>query len=383
MRMVRVVNCKVGLLVTALGLFLAMGCEGEPPPEPDPPTPHDKPATLGNTEVTVVGTEVKTPDFVDSNGQSVLVTAGSARVFAVKLSFKNTGDAPIPYSPRHNAASGQADTTPLLFKMPAEGEKLTPIPNLRLGDNIFTTDQVQIETDIEPGKAVVDEYLFKIPPPDDKELLLTVPATLFGGDAGNVARFALPNEPKTIAAPSPGDLETPVTRGNVKVSLTSVADEYIEAEKIGQEAEKKLKYPYAYTVEPVLKVGYQIVNNTNKTVVYTPGHRALDSAGVELFVTGSREISLSRFKLADADAAPKGQMKGCPCQLEPGKTYDDFMLFQRPSTASKTELLLRLSGHIFDTRGLYEFKIPYELSEPSQPDLEPYKKEKPPEPAPE
>lgn len=369
----------LAVLCLALSAGLLLACQGEPPPAPAAATPHTEAARLGDVEITIKATEVVTPEVVDPDGRAAMLSSVSDRAFVVTLEFKNVGQAPVTYRPLHNAATGQRDTTPLLFKLPEGDEKLTAIPAVRLGENYFLLGQLQSEKAIAPGSAVVDKYLFRVPGEEAKRLLLTVPAPLFGGSAGELARFEMPNAPTIVSPAPPGQLGQPYKKGPLEVTITSVRDEYVEAELVSSRAEQeKLKYPYAYTVEPILRIDVELKNTGSEPLYYDPGHRANDSRGIELTPLATNR-ALRRFKLANAEATAKGQLSQVTA-LEPGKTYKDAFLFQRPPTSGDTELHLAMSGHIFGVEGLLQFKLPYSRTEPPRPDLEPYKKDAPPPP---
>lgn len=369
------ISAALVVLMTLSVCLHAVGCEGDAPPEPDPPTAADEAAVLNGVEIRVDALRSIKPEVLDPEGHAAIVVAGADRVLAIDLSLKNTGESAVPYRPSHSATPGQPDTTPLLFTMP-EGEdgKLTPVPPVRLGEAYFLQGQIKNEQQIAPGKTIDDTYIFRLPGKGES-LMLTVPAPLVGGTAGELAKFELPNKPKVVPAGKPGKLGTPLVHGPVKITVDAVKDAYVEAVQVTKKpGEEKLKYPYAYTNEPILRVDVTLENTGKEGLYYDPGHRANDSLGVELMLQrGNKTIALKRYKLADANAAAKGQMQ--PTTLEPGKKYKDVFLFQRPPTSAKTELEFILSGHLFSVPGLVRFELPYEKREPSPPDLEPYKKD--------
>jgi len=335
-----------------------------------PPTPVGETVSAGPVEVTVTAFEVLSPEFVDARKQAVLVAAGTERMAIVRLQLTNTGETPVTYFPQHIASS---DRTPQLSTMPnAEGKRVA-IERIIAPQGVAAVGQIVSETVIQPGATLHDFYLFRVPPPDQETLLLLVPTNAFGQNTEPL-RFALPNPPDEVPAAPPAALAKTVKKADFQVTVTSITDEFSEAEKIQlKPSEKPLKYPYAYTLEPVLKIEVEIVNLAKHPLIYDPGHRSNDSSGVMLNMLGTTAPPLRRFKLADANAQPKGQLRG-PMQLEPGKTYKDIFLFQRPATPNAT-LQLIFSGHIFGSQGLVEFHLDYKRSEPAPPDLEPYKKE--------
>jgi len=375
----------VATFFLTMGLLTLSGCRKGPPPPPPAPTAFDAAATLNGVEVSIAGIESLVPELVDANGRSALITSGSDRIFVVRLQYKNDGTAEVNYTPRHNAATGQPDTTPLLFVMPEKPEdRMTPIQNVRLADNFFTPRQVMSPTKIAPGAILNDEYLFSVPPKDATALMLSIPATIFGGTAGDNAKFALPNTPKRIEVEPFAGLNTPVTRGAIKLQVNAITDEYVEAVKVSGKTEEEMKYPYAYTVEPILKVSVEFTNIGKEDLIYAPGHRDNESIGVKMDIVSGQELTLRRFKLADAKAIAKEQLKG-PMTVKPGETYKDVFLFQRPPAGGAGKVTLAFSGHIFGVQGLFGFQLPYKSYEPTPPDLEPYKKDLPlpaPEPVP-
>lgn len=364
------------LLLT--GFFALSGCKGEEAPPPPQPTAADEAASMGDLEVRVTGTRVVSPQLVDSDGHSALIKVGPDRVFVVDLEFKNTGSAPVSYRPAHRGATAQPSAKPLLFKMPSGDDGLVAIAPVNITEGYFIQGQEHTAITIAPGQSAQDFYAFEIPR-GEANLMLTVPAGMFGGSAGDMVRFELTNEPKVEPEPKPAGLGKVVKRGDIEIKVTGIEDAWVEAvQTVSAPGAEKLKYAYAYTNEPVLQISVEIKNTGGEALYYDPGHRASDSVGVQLQQLSPNNRTLTRFKLADADAAAKGQQTAA-LALEPGKAYTDVFLFQRPLTSGEAQVLLSLSGHVLSTIGLFEFELGYDRSEPTQPDWEPYKKDQKPD----
>ena len=358
------------LLGSLLVSFSLVGCSKEEAPKPAPPTAVDEAASIESIEVRVVGTYSGEPEIIDSRGNAALLSTGLAKMLVVRLEYSNTGEAAVPYTPPHGT-----ELAPQLFNMPVEGEDRLAIPRVASSDPIFTVDQIQSETLIEPGKKVVDEYIFKVPNADAEELLLVISPEIFG-KSGDPAYFALPNQHQSLNRPAPAKIGEVYKKEGLEVKVTGISDEFVEAVQLGTK-KKNLKYPYAYTLEPIVKVAMDIKNTGKNAIIYRPGHRSSGSQalGVMMSVKGTDNLSLRRFQLADADAAAKGQTKGT-VKIDPGQTIQDVFLFERPPTEN-ADLELTLSAHLFGLKGLLEFSLPYKQTTPAAPDLEPYKKEAP------
>jgi hypothetical protein len=356
-----------------LGLFF-VACTPEPPPPPPEPTPMGEVATLGGVEISVVAFAVGSPDFVDTSSRAGMPPAGSESMSVLTLEFRNTTEAAVRYSPQHSASS---EASPQLSSLPDSSGNRSPIERIVAPPNFFSVGQVTSPADIPAGGTLRDDYLFREPPKDLESLLLVIPGTLVGQDAKQFVYFSIPNQPGSISDAA-GELKKPLLKGDVKVTIVDVQDEYVEAVKVSlKEEDQKMKYPYAYTLEPVLKVTVEFENVGKEKLFYAPGHRAADSSGVQLSVVGM-PVPLARFKLADANAQAKDQIKKVPFELAPGAKQRDAFLFQRPPSSGQLEFML--SGHLFGVKGLMRFVFPYTRKEPAKPDLEPYKNEAPAEP---
>ena len=352
----------VACVVAALS-FGAVACKGK---LPDPPKQFQVAETAKNkAQVSVDAFEVTTPDFVNSNKQAMRPMEGQGMVAVVRLKIHNPTSAPITYKPLH-------------YEDPKNGIQLCTKPNEDNGDRqnfksvtfdastgIHTTNQTTAVTEIPANGTLYDDYLFEIPVVEANELVVLVPGSVVG-DVNKTYRFAVPGKPKKVEPEEPKGLNEMATIDGLSVKITKVSKEYAQLDP--KKKDKVLKYPYAYTKEPILVVRMTITNTSGQQLSYEPSHTA-EAAGIILEPMGGGE-PFKRIKL-DASTIGKGQVMG-KIAINDGESIEDVYFFETPG--SDQDLVFNISGHIFSVRGMYRFVLPYVNETPKTPDLEPYKR---------
>ncbi len=344
-------------------VFFALACTPEPPA---PPHEVGESVEHGSLSMTIEGFYVGSPDFVDDKNHSAKATDKNTKVAIIRLAVTNNGEEATTFYPQHLASAGrmiQLSTLP----DPETGERI-PIEAITLPSNIFTTTQIQGDIKVQPGETIIDDYLFKVPVVDAEKLLVLIPGVTIG-NAAQVYRYSVANAPEEIVSNDVVAKGKPFAIDGVSVTLKGTSEAYTELVNTNSDAQKKLKFPFAYTTEIVLKLDVTITNKSKQDITYDPSHRSNDASGVELINTKTGR-SLKRVKLP-AKALAKGQTKD-PVTIKPGKSFNDSFLFQRPTTSGNFMFLL--SGHVLNVKGLYRFSFSHKRSEPVKPDFEPYKK---------
>ena len=352
-------------LLAATMAFSAVGCKGEPPA---PPLLMGQSETAQNGgKISVESFKLIKPDFVDAQGKAQKPQNGEVKVAALRLKVSNPTGSSITYKPLHfnpPERRVQLCTEP----DPETGDR-TDTPAIRTNEakKIHTPSQlIKDQVSIPAGGEIYDEYLFDIPMKSGRQLVALIPGEMIGDPSSKVFKFYV-GDLQEATAFSPKEINEPVTIDDLMVTVTRASLEYVELVKNPPDS-KPLKYPYAYTKQPVLVVALDIKNTGNKERNYQPGHTS-QVEGLSLTFDGS---PLKRIKL-DSKAWAKGQLKGSK-SIVAGESLSDIFLFEPP--ASSGTLNLSISGHIFGvTSGIYKFALDYQKSEPPKPDFEPWKKE--------
>ena len=147
--------------------------------------------TVEETEVAYI----KTKDTVQGEGYS------SEPLLKISYKIANNGEEPITYTPSHRDVAGtrgaSLHTSEKAFK------------RVRFSSTTKAVDQINDDTDIEPGKSVTDYTLFERPSEDVQELTFEYPAKHFGGTG--LVRVEIPYEykdpdlPKELEKAKKGD----------------------------------------------------------------------------------------------------------------------------------------------------------------------------------
>lgn len=371
---------NIGMLAASvlIGSAWMTGCEKAPVA-----APSETSAELNGAEISVVDFTLTKPYYYNSNA----IFEQGQEVAVLRLKIKAV-DREIKYAPLHNA-KGQ-ERIQIWSKADIDKENIdvvnpknstfgrVPLSAYTLASGAATFNQITAPTvTIEQGSEIIDEYLFHAP--NIQDLYAIIPGKLVGGS--NEARIVLPN-PHAVPSPTLAGLNQTVTFEDVSIKVTKVAHEYAELAPRNPPVQP-LKYPYAYSANPVLAV-YVTITNNNKTheFTYTPNHSAATD-GVHMSV-GTEPLKRNKIGTSDITGKQvavivKGQVDGATT-LKPGDTINDVYLFAVPT--SNVELSFDLSGSLFRTKennntrplkGYYRFTLPYKTSTPAQPDLEPYK----------
>ncbi|MBO4351047.1 MAG: hypothetical protein J6A01_08895 [Proteobacteria bacterium] len=360
-----------GKLTTALLIasmtFGFVGCKGEPP---EPPREVGQADVLNKVEVSVSSFEVTTPDFLDGSNRAARPSEGQDKVAILRLKIKNGSGEEKQYKPLH--LEGAKNRVQLCTDPDPETGARQNVKAIKFdaANNYHTPGQhIENVVKIAPGSEIYDEYLFE-PPVTNEQLVVLVPGTIIGET--KIMRFKV-NKPVEVAAKPPTQQGQTANLDGLEVKVTKVIQEYAELATVNP-PKKPLKYPYAYTEKPVLAIYVSLTNNSSEGKSYDPSH-GTDVVGINLFF--EKTSQQKRVKLGNG-VKGKNQVNG-KISIEPGRTITDVYYFEPPSSSGKLEF--DLSGHICGVRGIYRFDLTYTKSDPSAPDLEPYKSSGKPEDA--
>jgi hypothetical protein len=283
-------------------------------------------------------------------------------VLAFRVSFKNTGKEPFRYTPTHGSSQMTESTTPLLYSDPGKKKALppknkTPINGVVLEKGAMA-DQITQSTKIAPGEELTDVFLFEVPGDEQADFIFSVPPSMHPGSMP--ALFRVPYKKETPEGPKWYGKGSTATLDGVKYTVTTVETAYV-----------KTKNPTdgeGFSSSPVLKVTYEIANDSKEKVTYAPGHEAVSGRRAASLVAGDEKYARVKF---GSNTTVVGQ-KNESAAIEPGASLTDFALFERPSQDVKV-LQFKFPASRFGRGGLVRYNLPYSYEEPEKP--EPLKKD--------
>lgn len=172
------------------------------PVAPPKVTAKGEAARVGAAEVTITDAKIEYIEMVDTSREEKGFS--KSPVLKIAYTIKNAGDAPLTYSPNHNASGNDVAGMALREK---DGKGV--FMRVRFGADREVVGQVTVDKTIAPGKDTSDFVLFERPPQNIKELLFLMPGKTVG--ESGLARFALPysyDNPDKPAALKPKDDDT-------------------------------------------------------------------------------------------------------------------------------------------------------------------------------
>jgi hypothetical protein len=277
-------------------------------------------------------------------------------VLVMNLKFENTGAAPFFYQPTHAADKASNQQSPLLFVNPGpKGELTQNIPGVFLEEGLMEGQQAA-GVQIAPGAALTDRYLFSPPDQDNLEMALTIPPALHGGK--KPIRVNISYARPTLAPPTIHQQGQPVTLGDATLTVKDAKVEFVRLKDSSSNNE-------GFSKDPVLKITYSIENKSAADLLYDPNHKGAGELLAPSLVEADGAGRYMRVRFgADRDAV--GQHSGNQLKIAPGKSIDDFALFERPPEGIQKVRLL-LPGRLFGQTGLARVDVPYTYSDPKKP----------------
>ena len=283
-------------------------------------------------------------------------------VLAFRVSFKNTGKDPFRYTPTHGSSQMTETTTPLLYSDPGKKKPLppkskTPINGVVLEKGAMA-EQVTRSKKIAPGDELTDVFLFEVPGDEQADFIFSVPPSMHPGSMP--ALFRIPYKHEAPAGPEWYGKGSTASLDGVKYTVKKVETAYVET--------KDNTGAKGFSSAPVLKVVYEITNESGEKITYAPGHRAVSGRRAASLVASDEQVARVKF---GSNTTVVGQ-KSESTPIEAGETLTDFTLFERPGQEAKV-LQFKYPASRFGRGGLVRYNLPYSYEEPEKP--EPLKKD--------
>ena len=323
------------LLVVIGGL----GCEESPEIHSS-----DQPASLGGVQFEIDEYHIRYFELTD-NGDTIEYPDP---VLAIGVNITNTGETDFVYNPTHQSREMSEARTPLLFPAPdtpeVDWDEFTPhhISAVHLERGSWD-QQLQTSNTLAPNESLTDYFLFELPDPTQRNLILSIPPAMHRGDLPIFIEFTyVESEPEGPPVYSVGDS---IDFDDVTFTVTNVEQAYIELED-SSEGE-------GFSNDPVLRISYTIENNSDESIRFDPAHR--DLSGNEGAFVQSLHTSFNRIRFP-ANTEPVGQQTRV--NIEPGEAIEDFATFERPDERVDSATFMLAAQH-FDRSGRVRVSFPY------------------------
>ncbi|MFB6352303.1 MAG: hypothetical protein ABEK29_11085 [Bradymonadaceae bacterium] len=318
---------------------------------------------------------VSSSESVETGGMTIEVTGYDVRklevidgkrtheygkpVLAMKVKLTNNGKKAFRYAPQHGVQQATEANSPLLYYDPGKGKSIPPSNKSSINisgvvlEKGHPAGQVPEPTQIKPDQSLTDLYLFKVPDKKQASLILSVPPKVHRGD--KPVLFRVPYKEKSPEGLTWHGKDETANFDGIKFTVDNVETTYIE---INPSDAKK-----AYSTDPLLKVGYKIVNDSDETVTYNPGHHARSGRrGAELHAGGE---AYARVKFS-GNTQIVDQVTNAR-KLKSGESLTDFSVFERPGKDVKA-LKFEYPASRFGRGGLVRFNLPYKYKDPEKPE---------------
>ena len=333
-------------LIALVGIF---GCD-------EAPELHraDQPATYGGVEVTLGDYSIRYLELTDESGETYEYPDP---VLVLPVTLTNKGEDELVYNPTHGTQQMSEASTPLLFPAPSTPEivlkELTrqPITGVYL-ERGQVDDQVQRSTTLASGESLTDVFLFELPDPNQEVLILSIPPSMHRANLPIFLRIDY-REP-TPEGPNVYAIGNSMEFDGVVVTVLEVEQAYIKLEDSSRGK--------GYSTDPVLKISYEVKNETEETVTFDPSHR--DLSGRQGATLHSLHTEFNRIRFPST-ATPEGQQGRV--QIEPGESITDFAVFERPQESVESATFELAASH-FDRAGRVRVSISYQREDVEKPE---------------
>lgn len=309
----------------------------------------------GDMNIEVTGYDVRKLEIIEGDRTHEYTDP----VMAVDVELTNTGKEAFRYVPNHDSETATETSSSLLYYDPGKEASLPPEDKRPFRINGVTfekgdfDEQVDGATKVEPGDSLTDVMLFQVPDEKQADLILSLPPSVHRG--GKPVLFRIPYQEKTPEGPTWHGRGDTATLDGVGFSVTEVTTEYAELEPSG-DAEK------AFSNEPVLKVSYELKNESDSPITYNPGHRTVSGRrGAALF---GKDNQFPRVRFSNTSVV--GQQTDSR-KIKPGAKLKDFSVFERPGKGLEV-LKFEYPASRFEREGLVRFNLPYTYETPDKPE---------------
>ncbi len=317
------------LFISLIALMVpAIGCDEEPPV-----ASPGAPATAGDIRFELEDYHIRYLELLDEDGQTLEY---DDPVLAIEIRLTNVGEDPFNYSPTHHVRELAKNRTPMLMQDPG-GPEIDwetfipqPISGVELGAGQWDR-QIQDPETIAPGDDLTDTYLFELPASDTSSLMLSIPPTMHRGEVPAFLRFDY-SEP-TPEGPAVYSVGDDIDFDDLVFRVTDVDQLYLEMED-GDDDE-------GYSSDAVLKISYQLTNNSDEAIAFDPEHRDLSGNRGAILQSLHTEFNRAYFP---GSPHPVGQLAEST-DIDPGDTVEDFAVFERPDEAADNVTFILTADH--------------------------------------
>jgi hypothetical protein len=340
-------SSAVGLALVLLGCLSLVGCQKGPKV-----SKVGESATVGGITLDVKNYEVRRLEVVEGDRTYEY----DEPVLAFEIAITNEGKKSFMYSPTHGTKQMTEASSPLLYSAPGKNKPLppsskSPIKGVYL-EKGHPKNQVTQPTSLKPGETLHDVMLFEVPEAEKADLILSLPPSMHRGNRPVLFRVSYAYEsPKGYEVHSVGDA---ATIDDVSFTVTSAEHAWIET-----------KHPdegKGFSAEPLFRVQYEITNESDEPIAYTPGHTAVSGQRTEALYADDRAISRVTFKSSDKIPGWVTSQK----TVEPSKTIEDMALFESPGEGIES-VRFEYPASRFERPGLIRVDIPYDHQMPDTP----------------
>lgn len=313
----------------------------------------NEPMQQGDAAVVVTGYSLVNLDLESPTGAVSLTRP----VLKVDLAISATGENPVLWNPGFDATAASQAQNVLLFSAPSWDSGLTPGSNIgavSTGTYTYLDDPIQEAVEIPAGQTVQDVLLFSAPPSSTQNLILSIPPQVFGADVKFPGYISLPYravepEARTVAA-----LGEAFAAREFSFKATAVDVVY--------QPLKNTEGKEAISRDPLLRVKFTVTNTSDKPIEYVPTRL---SAGIDYPALTDQNGAIQNRATFAAEVDVVGQIRERQ-SIAPGKSINDFILFDRPTRGVET-LSLLYPGRRLGGTGLVRVEFPYTWANPDVP----------------
>lgn len=273
-------------------------------------------------------------------------------VLILPITVKNVGEGSLVYSPNHSSQQMTETTTPLLYLDPGADATLPPESKSLINGVVLekgTPVGQAGSTTLEKGQSVDDILLFEVPD-QALDLVLSLPPAMHRDKLPVLFKWRF--EPKEPAGPKVYAVGQSLEFNGVTFTLDGGELTYVKTNDSAQGE--------GFSTEALYKVDYTIKNDSEATIRYEPGHKAVGTRGAALF-TATDALKKVRFP---GTTSVEGQLDRST--VDPGQEIKDFVLFEAPSSDVKT-LSFEFPASVFGASGLARYELPFEFKEVPKP----------------
>lgn len=320
-----------------------------------------KPTEVGPNEAMQQGTAAVTVtdyslEYIDLETPTGAV-AVSRPVLKVELNIEAIGEEPVRWNPGFDSTSATQVQNVLLFHANSWEDGLSPanhIGALSTSGYTYLDDPITEPVEIAPGESARDIILFSAPPSSAQNLLLSIPPQIFGAETKFPGYIRLPFSAQEAKEPEAVGVNEDFEGREFTFKVTKTAIVY--------PAMKDAEGKEAVSRDPLLRVDFSVKNTSDSPLNYVP---SMLSSGVDFPALTDQRGALQNRVTFGPGIEVVGQTREAQT-IAPGKSLNDFILFDRPTRGVET-LLLTVPGRRVGGSGLIRATFPYTWENPEVP----------------